>query len=40
MATLSFHGVFPYLVSPLRAYGAVDDEVLSRLRDRLIGGLA
>lgn len=34
--TASFHGVFPYLVSPIRPDGAVDDEVLSRLCDDLI----
>jgi 4-hydroxy-tetrahydrodipicolinate synthase len=36
MTTTSFHGVFPYLVSPIRANGEVDDEVLSRLCDDLI----
>ena len=36
MATPSFHGVFPYLVSPIRASGEVDDAVLSRLCDDLI----
>ena len=36
MTTPSFHGVFPYLVSPIRASGEVDDEVLSRLCDDLI----
>lgn len=33
----SFHGVFPYLVSPIRDDGAVDDTVLARLVDHLIG---
>ena len=32
-----FHGVFPYLVSPLDASGHVRTEVLSRLCDDLIG---
>jgi len=31
-----FHGVFPYLVSPIRANGEVDDKVLARLCDDLI----
>lgn len=31
-----FHGVFPYLVSPIRPDGRVDDAVLSRLCDDLI----
>jgi 4-hydroxy-tetrahydrodipicolinate synthase len=31
-----FHGVFPYLVSPIGAGGEVDDEVLARLCDDLI----
>ena len=31
-----FHGVFPYLVSPIRANGEVDDQVLERLCDDLI----
>jgi len=31
-----FHGVFPYLVSPIDADGAVMDEVLARLCDDLI----
>src|SRR3954467_1823669 len=32
-----FHGVFPYLVSPLDASGRVRTEVLSRLCDDLVG---
>lgn len=36
MTTPSFHGVFPYLVTPVRDSGEVDDAVLSRLRDDLI----
>jgi dihydrodipicolinate synthase/N-acetylneuraminate lyase len=32
-----FHGVFPYLVSPIRASGEVDAAVLARLCDDLIG---
>lgn len=36
MQDQSFHGVFPYLVSPVRADGAVDREVLARLCDDLI----
>jgi len=31
-----FHGVFPYLVSPIKPSGEVDDEVLARLCDDLI----
>jgi 4-hydroxy-tetrahydrodipicolinate synthase len=31
-----FSGVFPYLVSPIKADGSVDDKVLSRLCDDLI----
>jgi 4-hydroxy-tetrahydrodipicolinate synthase len=31
-----FRGVFPYLVSPIKASGEVDDEVLARLCDDLI----
>jgi 4-hydroxy-tetrahydrodipicolinate synthase len=31
MAAASFHGVFPYLVSPLDATGEVNADVLSRL---------
>lgn len=36
MSGESFHGVFPYLVSPIRASGEVDAEVLARLCDDLI----
>ena len=36
MTTPGFHGVFPYLVSPIRPSGDVDDETLSRLCDDLI----
>lgn len=36
MAEAMFHGVFPYLVSPLDSLGAVKSEVLSRLCDDLI----
>jgi 4-hydroxy-tetrahydrodipicolinate synthase len=32
-----FHGVFPYLVSPVDATGNVRDEVLGRLVDHLVG---
>lgn len=32
----AFHGVFPYLVSPIDAEGTVKDEVLARLCDDLI----
>ncbi len=35
--TAEFHGVFPYLVSPIRTSGEVDAEVLARLCDDLIG---
>ena len=31
-----FHGVFPYLVSPIDAQGRVMDEVLARLCEDLI----
>jgi len=31
-----FHGVFPYLVSPVRGDGRVDDQVLARLVEHLI----
>ncbi len=34
--TAEFHGVFPYLVSPIRPSGEVDAEVLARLCDDLI----
>lgn len=37
MSVEKLHGVFPYLVSPVRADGAVDKEVLARLSDDLIG---
>ena len=33
---MSFHGVFPYLVSPVDAAGKIDCEVLARLCDDLI----
>lgn len=36
MTAPSFHGVFPYLVTPIRESGEVDDAVLSRLCDDLI----
>ncbi|MEZ5652546.1 MAG: dihydrodipicolinate synthase family protein [Burkholderiaceae bacterium] len=36
MPITDFHGVFPYLVSPIRADGSVDVPVLSRLCDDLI----
>ena len=36
MSAGDFHGVFPYLVSPIRASGEVDDAVLARLCDDLI----
>lgn len=32
----AFHGVFPYIVSPIRDDGTVDDQVLSRLCEDLI----
>ena len=31
-----FHGVFPYIVSPIKPTGEVDEAVLSRLCDDLI----
>lgn len=37
MSVAKLHGVFPYLVSPVRADGVVDKEVLARLSDDLIG---
>lgn len=37
MGDRSFHGVFPYLVSPVDASGDVDADVLGRLCDDLIG---
>ncbi len=36
MATAGFHGVFPYLVSPIDSSGAVKSDVLARLCDDLI----
>jgi len=36
LSEAAFHGVFPYLVSPIRPSGEVDDEVLARLCDDLI----
>jgi dihydrodipicolinate synthase/N-acetylneuraminate lyase len=36
MTETHFRGVFPYLVSPIRASGEVDAEVLARLSDDLI----
>jgi len=36
MAADEFHGVFPYLVSPVDAKGRVKDEVLARLVEHLI----
>jgi 4-hydroxy-tetrahydrodipicolinate synthase len=36
MADAAFHGVFPYLVSPVGPAGEIMDEVLSRLCDDLI----
>jgi 4-hydroxy-tetrahydrodipicolinate synthase len=36
MAASEFHGVFPYLVSPIGDDGAVKDEVLAKLCDDLI----
>jgi 4-hydroxy-tetrahydrodipicolinate synthase len=36
MSGTRFHGVFPYLVSPIRADGEVDADVLARLCDDLI----
>lgn len=36
MNEAEFHGVFPYIVSPVRASGEVDAEVLARLSDDLI----
>ncbi|RPJ44984.1 MAG: dihydrodipicolinate synthase family protein [Betaproteobacteria bacterium] len=37
MSQTGFHGVFPYLVSPVDAAGRVKDAVLARLADDLIG---
>ena len=36
MAAGGFHGVFPYLVSPVLASGGIDAEVLARLYDDLV----
>ena len=36
MSEACFHGVFPYVVSPVRESGEVDAEVLARLCDDLI----
>ncbi len=36
MTETDFHGVFPYLVSPIRATGEVDAKVLARLSDDLV----
>ncbi len=36
MSSTAFHGVFPYLVSPVDDAGRVKDEVLARLCDHLI----
>ncbi|MDD3082261.1 MAG: dihydrodipicolinate synthase family protein [Desulfobacterales bacterium] len=36
MIETPFHGVFPYLVSPIRTTGEVDAKVLSRLSDDLV----
>ena len=36
MATAGFHGVFPYLISPIDSAGAVKSDVLARLCDDLI----
>ena len=33
----TFHGVFPYLVSPIRASGEVDDDVLARVLAGVVG---
>lgn len=37
MGSAAFHGVFPYLVSPVLESGEVDEAVLARLSDELIG---
>jgi len=37
MSEAKFHGVFPYLVSPVHESGEVDADVLARLCDDLIG---
>lgn len=36
MSEAGFHGVFPYIVSPVRESGEIDAEVLARLSDDLI----
>src|SRR5512146_1925149 len=36
MSSAGFHGVFPYLVSPVESSGEVNAEVLARLCDELI----
>jgi 4-hydroxy-tetrahydrodipicolinate synthase len=36
MSTVNFHGVFPYVVSPIDASGEVDAPVLARLCDDLV----
>ncbi len=36
MSEAGFHGVFPYLVSPVHESGEVNAEVLARLCDDLI----
>src|SRR5688500_8765558 len=36
MSATGFHGVFPYLVSPVDEAGRVKDEVLARLCEHLI----
>src|SRR5512146_1795888 len=36
MSSAGFHGVFPYLVSPVDAHGEVKAQVLARLCDDLI----
>jgi 4-hydroxy-tetrahydrodipicolinate synthase len=38
MSESKFHGVFPYLVSPVHESGEVNADVLARLCDDLIGG--
>ena len=38
MAEDGFHGVFPYLVSPIDADGTVKDAVLGRLVEHVIAG--
>ena len=36
MSGSAFHGVFPYIVSPVKENGEIHSEVLSRLCDDLI----